>query len=234
MPEVTKMKINRLETRLEATQEELEINGLEIQEVDDPYKAALICSQLLKVEQKGKSVVLYLGTEMELLGYEIIPFDLSADATSFSRMILAGTTKAKASFVVTGHNHILSTPINHTLDAIIEATQLLGITLLGCFVVNKGNQFYATHSLYDTRPSNHFGMIQKIQGEMHSEKQQVAAKIFGDSAYILLVQMFTISLIAAMQLHLKLSWPLLAAVLIIASFILGTIKNSWLLERYMK
>lgn len=112
--------------------------------------------------------------------------------------------------------------------------QLLGITLLGCFVVNKGNQFYATHSLYDTRPSNHFGMIQKVQGEMHSEKQQVAAKIFGDSAYILLVQMFTISLIAAMQLHLKLSWPLLAAALIIASFILGTIKNSWLLERYMK
>lgn len=46
------MKINRYETRLDEIQEELELDGIEIGKVDNEYKAAFLCYQLLK----GKAI----------------------------------------------------------------------------------------------------------------------------------------------------------------------------------
>lgn len=51
------MKINRYENRLDEIQEELELDGIEIGKVDNEYKAAFLCYQLLKGKAQESSVV---------------------------------------------------------------------------------------------------------------------------------------------------------------------------------
>lgn len=127
------MKINRYETRLDEIQEELELGGIEIGKVDNEYKAAFLCYQLLKGKAQERFVVIYLGLELELLGYEIIALGTSTRACLSAKTLLTGAVKANASYIVTAHNHIFSASVDpsradkETLKMIKEATQAMQI-----------------------------------------------------------------------------------------------------------
>lgn len=239
------MKINRYETRLDEIQEELELDGIEIGKVDNEYKAAFLCYQLLKGKAQESSVVIYLGLELELLGYEIIALGTSTRVVISPKSLLTGALKANASYIVTAHNHILSGTVEpssadkEALDLIKNATQTMGIPLLGCFVVNEVREYYSMYSAYTGESmllKERYGMIGKNKKKIRSRKRRLAMKIFEDSFYILLIQFVLVLVIAfvAKEAHLKFGWPIVAVFLMFLSLIFGTLKNFLLLEKYSK
>lgn len=201
------MKITRFDTKIEASEMDIPAINEDISVINSKYKASYLCYQLLKDSGKEERLAIYLGIDGKILGYEIIAVGTDMMVVSTAKSLFTGAMKANATYIITAHNHIMNRTVKPSkqdikaMNKTKKEGEILGVQLIGDFIVNSVGDFYTLHSSFvndnDAR-SDTFGMKEKNIQEIKKLKLALFKNLIESFFYLSLIQIALILIIAAL------------------------------------
>ncbi|HAQ5747049.1 TPA: JAB domain-containing protein [Enterococcus faecium] len=199
------MKIIKYETRLEASETDIPMFNKDISKITNRYEASYLCYQLLKNKPKEELLVIFLGLDNQVLGYEIVGIGTDTQVISTSKTVFSGAIKANATHIVVAHNHIMNSSVEPS-QADIKAMkifkqqgEIIGIQVVGNFIVNNIQEFYTLDSSYindnDNR-INKMNMVEKNKERNKKQKRASVREIASRFFYMTVFQFFVVLVIA--------------------------------------
>lgn len=214
------MRAPRYETKLEKVNE-LHL-PFENEVIDTNEKAAYVVWDILKNFDREHIVVLYLDLKQQLIGYELIAQGTESIASYSAKTLLKGAILADASFIITAHNHILSTSTKpskadiYSNNKIKQFTEAVDINVLSNIVVNHDGLFWIIDSVLDDGPE-----IENVKNEKTyywKKKKKISNDIWTSLKTEFMITVFTI-MITALTVLLINTQPKISIILFILLFI---------------